>query len=193
MSGRLRCSGEERPHGSELVLQTLPRDLEAPYFLWPAAGGGDLSCPHPSSLLVRHIYDREASEVLLGLAVGAIGEDGVTAGSVHAEHGRVVVQAPQEDVDPRRLHFCPQRLNGPRLPRHLLVGELGHPLSVKRDEVFGHVHSLVEDGTSVHPVLNLRTVTARYDAHGQPRVQKRTSACACGQRQMSAFGTMLRV
>jgi hypothetical protein len=34
--------------------------------------------------------------VLLGLGVGAIGEDGDPAGSIHAEHGRVVVQAPQE-------------------------------------------------------------------------------------------------
>src|SRR3954447_24635520 len=169
MSGRLRCSGEERPHDSELVLQTLPRDLEAPYFLWPAAGGGDLSCPHPSSLLVRHIYDREASEVLLGLGVGAIGEDGDTAGSIHAEHWRVVVQTPQEDVDPRRLHFCPQRLNGPGLLHHLVIGELGHPLSVERDEVFGHVHSLVADGTLVHSVLNLRRVTARYDTHRHTR------------------------
>src|SRR3954465_12408660 len=118
-AGECKCGSPARKgRTTQLVLQSLRRALEAPDFLWPAAGGGDLSCPHPSSLLVRHIYHREASEVLLGLGVGAIGEDGDTAGSIPAEHGRVVVQAPQEDVDARRLHFGPQRLNGPGLLHH---------------------------------------------------------------------------
>ena len=76
-----------RPAPTSAQVSGRGRDLEAPYLLWPTAGGGGLSA-HIQRLLVRHIYDREASEVLFGLGVGAIGEDRGTTGSIHAEHGR---------------------------------------------------------------------------------------------------------
>ena len=60
---------------AELAAPDLRR-VGAPHLVRPTAGGCGLSGPHSSRLLVGHIDDREASEVLFGLGVWAIGEDG---------------------------------------------------------------------------------------------------------------------
>ena len=55
-------------------LWKLRRDPEASHLLRPTAGHRDLSRPQPRRLLVGHIHDGEATEVLLGLDERTVGE-----------------------------------------------------------------------------------------------------------------------
>src|SRR3954463_15757373 len=91
-----------------LAFGGLPWDLKAAHLVRPQAGRCNLCGPHASRLLVGHVLDRESSEVLLGLDVGAIGKDWTAVGGVHAEYRRGVVQTSEEDVDAGSLHLRPQ-------------------------------------------------------------------------------------
>jgi hypothetical protein len=55
----------------------LEGDLEASHLLRPTAGHRDLSRPQPRRLLVGHIHDGEAAEVLLRLDERTVGDSGV--------------------------------------------------------------------------------------------------------------------
>src|SRR6476619_971162 len=57
---------------------------EAVHLLRPADRDRDPAGPVPGRLLVGHIDDREAAEVLLGLDVRPVGEDGRAAAAVDA-------------------------------------------------------------------------------------------------------------
>ena len=133
-------SGNQPPTSSR-TLGKLHGDLEASHLLRPTAGHRDLSRPQPRRLLVGHIHDGEAAEVLLGLDVRTVGEQRRAARRIDTEHGGSVVQAAGEDEDPGSLHLCQQRPDSLGLLAQLLVRVVGHPLVVESDEVLGHVSS----------------------------------------------------
>jgi hypothetical protein len=75
--------------------------------------GGAHSLPASSS---ANVHDGEAAEVLLGLDVGAVGEQGRAARRIDAEHGGFVVQASGEDENSGGLPL-PSVLWQPWTPR----------------------------------------------------------------------------
>src|SRR5580693_3397099 len=70
---------------------------EASHLLRPAAGHRDLSGPQPRRLLVGHVHDGEAAEVLLGLDERSVGEQRRAARRIDTEHRGSIVQAADED------------------------------------------------------------------------------------------------
>ncbi len=75
-------------------LWKLHGDSEASHLLRPTAGHRDLSRPQPRRLLVGHIHDGEAAEVLLGLDERTVGEQRRAARRIDTEHGAASSRPP---------------------------------------------------------------------------------------------------
>jgi hypothetical protein len=73
---------------------------ETAYLLRPAAGHRDPSGPQPGSLLVGHVDDGEAAEMLLGLDVWTVCEQRYAALSVEADHGASSSRPPVKMMTP---------------------------------------------------------------------------------------------
>src|SRR5580658_1995863 len=135
------ASRQECPPAPLRGLRKLHGDPEASHLLRPAAGHRDLSGPQPRRLLVGHIHDGEAAEVLLGLDERTVGEQRRAARRIDTEHRGCIIQAAGEDEYSGSPHLCQQRSKSLGLLAQLLDRVVGHPLVVEGDEVLGHVSS----------------------------------------------------
>src|SRR6476620_1207609 len=115
---------------SLLVLPGVGRVPEPSNLLRPPARHRDLSCPQTRSLLVGHVDDGEAAELLLGLGVRTIGDQLGAARRIDTEHRGTVVQSTEEDEDAGSLHLCPQCADTLGRLAQIIVREVGHPLVV---------------------------------------------------------------
>lgn len=77
-----------------------PRTSEPVHLLRPVEHGREPAGPVPRRRVVGHVDDGEAAEVLLGLDVRAVGEDGLAVDQLDTAHrGGPVERAIGEDQD----------------------------------------------------------------------------------------------
>src|SRR5205823_12611551 len=87
-NGRTPRCGTWAPHSRfpGAVAPGLPETSEPVYLLRPVEHGCQPAGPVPRRRVVGHVHDGEAAEVLLGLDVGAVGEDGFAVNRLDTAH-----------------------------------------------------------------------------------------------------------
>src|SRR6185369_5329055 len=108
-----------------LLLFRVRRVPEPSNLLWPPTRHRDLRRPQARSLLVGHVDDGEAAELLLGFGVRTIGDQGSVARRIDTEHRGLVVEPAGEDQDSSGLHLCPQRTDTFGRLAQIIVSEVG--------------------------------------------------------------------
>src|SRR5262249_31828475 len=138
--------------------------FEAAYLVGPAAGLRDLSSPHLGGLVIGHVHHGESAQELLGLDVGAVGDQHGATGRVGAVDRAVLLFGPAgEHVPPGSLHLVNDRHGARPAPAEPLLGVVADPLLVEVEEVLGHDCSFCSGGPSGPRSPTPRTATAESD------------------------------
>src|SRR5438034_757674 len=144
------------------VTPGLPGTSEPVYLLRPVEHGREPAGPVPRRLIVGHVHDGEAAEVLLGLDVRAVGEDGLAVNRLDTAHrGGPVETTVGEDQDTFSQHLLDHRTDGLALLTQLVRRMVGHPLIVEGDQVLRHGLLLLVPGRGPFPTPRVRPPVGR--------------------------------